>query len=257
MGRHGFFLLLFFIFLFSVNVWGNNEIIHDFQGKCGKCHLNTPEKGKKLLFTRDENALCLPCHEGIKGLSHPVGMVPKRMVPAVFPLNWKGEITCVTCHFAHSGKKGNFFFLRTVHRGEVFCRKCHRQFVRLLSLHSGESDSAHFGTRYRELSLEGEVDTLSIKCLTCHDGSTATDNMINYKKSGSYSHSPGRGVSHPIGLLYKETGAFVKVADLDKRIKLFGGRVGCGSCHNPYSKARFKLVITGKNARLCLACHRK
>ena len=68
------------------------------------------------------------------------------------------------------------------------------------------------------------------------------------------------GVSHPIGVSTPRrsasTGRLSDVSELSSAIKLFGGLVGCGSCHNPYSKQHSELVMSNEK-RLCLACHVK
>ena len=53
----------------------------------------------------------------------------------------------------------------------------------------------------------------------------------------------------------KKDTSFRDKAVLDKRIRLFNGKVGCGSCHNPYSKNAKFLVIETEGGRLCLSCH--
>ncbi|MBI5970861.1 MAG: hypothetical protein HY884_06875, partial [Deltaproteobacteria bacterium] len=44
---------------------------------------------------------------------------------------------------------------------------------------------------------------------------------------------------------------------LPKQIKLFGGKIGCATCHDPFSKGHSRLVISNRKSALCLACHRK
>jgi predicted CXXCH cytochrome family protein len=42
---------------------------------------------------------------------------------------------------------------------------------------------------------------------------------------------------------------------LDRRVRLFDRRVGCGSCHSPYAEGRALLVMSNVRSRLCLSCH--
>jgi predicted CXXCH cytochrome family protein len=44
-------------------------------------------------------------------------------------------------------------------------------------------------------------------------------------------------------------------AIIDSRIKLFDNRVGCTSCHSPFSGEAKLLVMSNRNSNLCLSCH--
>jgi predicted CXXCH cytochrome family protein len=68
--------------------------------------------------------------------------------------------------------------------------------------------------------------------------------------------------SHPIGVVYDDArgrqGAktdLKPIAMVDRRIRFFNGKVGCGSCHNPYSTIEKRLVMSDRGSELCLACH--
>jgi hypothetical protein len=69
--------------------------------------------------------VCRRCHpiEAI-GLTHPVGVAakPTTMVPDYFPTLRGGIMTCVTCHFAHGGKRQ--YFARS---DTISCKTCHRE----------------------------------------------------------------------------------------------------------------------------------
>jgi len=69
--------------------------------------------------------VCRRCHptEAI-GLTHPVGVAakPTTMVPDYFPTLRGGVMTCVTCHFAHGGKRQ--YFARS---DKIGCKTCHRE----------------------------------------------------------------------------------------------------------------------------------
>mgnify|MGYP000943717110 CR=1 FL=1 len=67
---------------------------------------------------------------------------------------------------------------------------------------------------------------------------------------------------HPIGILMRassrtQDGDFRLASPnrLDRRIRLFDGAVGCGSCHSVYSKERSHLVMSNRGSALCLNCH--
>ena len=248
----------------SIVIWSEQEVVHDFTGRCSGCHLNDPEKDGKLIFTKDIDNLCSQCHDEGRGLSHPVGVKPSFRLPPEFPLDWKGELTCDTCHVAHaSDSKSERFLLRTRLVGELFCRSCHEVSIEGIALHRTGIETAHIGSHYtNRMRIYDTIDELSMKCLNCHDASLGDDTGIQVAGSESYSHKRSIGVSHPIGsdyymVSYRHQGAYVKPEDLDKRIKLFNGKVGCGSCHNPYSKEHFQLVMSNEGSKLCFACHNK
>ncbi len=246
-----------------VYLWSQKTGFHDFSGKCDDCHLTTPKKGKAPIFRNDISFLCNQCHQEIIDISHPVGMKPSMAVPSVYPLDWKGNLTCISCHIVHEDNiKSGKFLLRTPLLGEVFCRECHvitdNEGV---DIHKSTIDMAHLGKRYVENTQGDVIDELSIRCLNCHDAVFAQDSLVSNVKSGAYTHKENIGLTHPIGVDYVAlaswSGAYTPYVSLDKRIKLFNNKVGCGSCHNPYSTRHFQLVMSNEHSALCYACHRK
>lgn len=256
----GIFILFFGLLSIRIYVFSQWSSYHNFEDKCIDCHLTVPEKGQSsLLFTRDISILCIKCHEGQTELSHPVDMRPSMKIPAGFPLDWKGDVTCNTCHTTHEAGSGKYH-LRSSLRGEALCLSCHSGFDEGIGLHRGRVDSAHIGkgieSRYIPGSLDKYLDDISIQCLTCHDGISAGDSPVG-KPEAKYSHGDELRLSHPIGVLYEETPAYRRIKELPAGIRLFAGRVGCASCHNPYSKRHFELVMSNERSALCLACHLK
>ncbi|MCL4537222.1 MAG: cytochrome c3 family protein, partial [Nitrospirae bacterium] len=74
--------------------------------------------------------------------------------------------------------------------------------------------------------------------------------------SGIWNH--GNGVSHPIGTDYMKAyrkGRLKHPSSINPAIRLFNGRLGCGSCHNMYSREKKHLVTSNKGSALCLSCH--
>ncbi len=247
---------------YSISQW---ESYHNFEGRCLDCHLTVPEKSERhAAFKKDISAMCLDCHRDEQQLSHPVDVKPSMAVPANFPLDWKGEVTCATCHPVHDDGFGNFH-LRSRASGQGFCIMCHGELEQ--EMHKASIGTAHVsettGARFELLELGNALDELSIKCLSCHDALTAGDAIVENKTvKGLFHNSNDIGVSHPIGISYIETrrrykGAYRPTTDLPPQIKLFGGLVGCGSCHNPYSKLHSELVMSNEKSALCLACHVK
>lgn len=104
---------------------------------------------------------------------------------------------------------------------------------------------AHFQSKYISMGYGQELDPTSKNCITCHDGTYASSVSIN---AGTWQHSGGMGTSrldnskHPIGIDYEVSRKkYGRKTDLrpinlvDKRLHLFDGKLGCGTCHNPYS----------------------
>jgi len=124
--------LLFFIIMVMLFTMPEKAAGHNFIGKvgCFECHEKLPLKKAALLLRPDIEKVCMKCHNLENRLSHPVGAVPKTLVPLDMPLDKEGRITCVTCHDVHmpainklTGKKT--YYLRRVSKGKKFCYACH------------------------------------------------------------------------------------------------------------------------------------
>ncbi|GMR04215.1 MAG: hypothetical protein BMS9Abin23_0106 [Thermodesulfobacteriota bacterium] len=258
-------ILVTFVF-FVGYVYSVRDDYHDFQGRCTDCHITTPGKGDKALtFVKDISFMCDGCHEDVKKLSHPVDVKPSMDVPSMLPLDWKGGITCITCHRAHKGAYGEAH-LRVRARAQGFCMFCHSGLED--QLHKVGAGSAHLKSTYNAVFREGAIpgivlDELSLKCMSCHDATFATQTLVeNRAMTLSFHDATAIGLSHPIGVSYLEAkrkyhGAYRDIEDLPSQVKLFGGTVGCGSCHSPYSSEHAQLVMTNDGSALCLACHVK
>ena len=260
------------LLLSSALVYSKWKKTHDFgQGECGICH----GAGSTSITGETYSGLtkrCMTCHTTLydKGYMHPVDMTPKNVrVPLDFPLSPSGNLTCSTCHDVHAepetpfGKKS--YFLRRYEKGKSFCDLCHRDTDTLTGGHESVFREAHFDSKYMASDMETEIDTMSRNCLSCHDGSLAQSITV---KVGKWQHAQDflehdKGGMHTIGMKYRDVEHSNKKAMLrpfdkiDKRIRLFGdGKVGCGSCHDPYSTLPKKLVIEATGSKLCFACHK-
>ena len=229
--------------------------VHNFDGKCDSCHLSLD--GEKMIFIRDIDFLCKDCHRE-NGFSHPSGQKPNMAIPEEFPVDWAGRMTCATCHVVHEEKK---YLLRGSKRGRLFCFSCHEG---TFESHRGIDHQAHSESTASESGSQGigsmtSVDKVSRECMGCHDstlGGAASTNI-----SEVWSH--GSGGSHPIGIDYmralvKSKGSLVPPSRMNRSVKLFEGKVGCGSCHNIFSKENSYLTVKqGRRGKLCLSCHIK
>jgi predicted CXXCH cytochrome family protein len=138
-----------------------------------------------------------------------------------------------------------------------FCRACHEHNGHAPG-HKELAGTAHLGSASKKAGYGGELDPLSASCIACHDGAAASSVEVETRRFYS-EHSSGG--SHPIGIDYGKQGrpprgrGLAPASRLDRRIKLFGGRVGCGTCHDFYSATAGRLVMSNDGSRLCRECH--
>jgi hypothetical protein len=267
------------------------ESPHEFtQSDCFFCHFTLPREGdtEPLRFTDTITRLCSRCHDLTASVSHQVDMVPSREVniPRDMPLDEEGRMTCVTCHDVHKPYRNPLtgertFFLRRDVIGKNFCLACHNseeslKNIRLASAspdsaglipeavsHRPAMDKGHGFARFEVLDPAPELDPLSLACIDCHnDPGSLTRTSLG---QGVWRHAQkGIGLSHPIGMDYyratREHKDLVPFGDLDKRLKLFDGKIGCCTCHDPYAPNDGQALVIGKHRSfqdLCFACHIK
>ncbi len=239
--------------------------------KCRTCHFL--DSGGRIVrgeLTAPVPILCGECHDKIsaEGYMHPTNVRPASVrVPADMPLSDNGELTCCTCHDVHSSYLTPYgtetYLLRRGEIKENFCVICHPDRRSLRAGHMGNLGRAHFTAKYMVSDASQEIDPMSRDCISCHDGSFATSVTI---KVGTWTR--GRGLkrnemgSHPIGVDYEiarighgRNSDLKPIETVDRRIRFFSGKVGCGSCHNPYSKIEKHLVMSDRRSSLCLSCH--
>lgn len=259
MKRYSIIVLL--VLAVAALVYSVRESPHDFRDdECRRCHIDTEGDPKKLVapITR----LCRKCHRrGMRTASHPVDIRPETVrIPRDMPLK-KGKLTCNTCHNVH-GKRYTAFaeksnYLRRTAKGRDFCAACHKVDPLEFS-HIAQLATAHMARKYRVTNPNQPLDPVSINCIGCHDGTLGREvDYVIADGEGFYDHNSG---SHPVGVDYRrsrmEGGGLAPVSQLKKKnIRLFGGRIGCGTCHDPYSKLPGQLVMSNIGSKLCLECH--
>ncbi|GBE05820.1 MAG TPA: hypothetical protein ENH31_04750 [Nitrospirae bacterium] len=226
--------------------------VHNFGDRCNMCHLVDEDKNVfEDIFLKDIDSLCKECHSDL-GLSHPTGMRPAMEMPKGFPLDSAGRLTCATCHGIHGEGP---YLLNWKESGRIFCFLCHGENIE--NLHADAGETAHSSGRYVIIDESISIDNLSMQCMSCHDSSIADDISVGLGR-GAYINE--HGGKHPIGVDFMEAyakGGYTHPSKLAKNIRLFNGKVGCGSCHNTYSKEPYQLAISNEGSALCLACHRK
>lgn len=234
---------------------------HDFAEQCETCHLITPQKaGEELIFNYDIDYVCNHCHEIPGTNSHPSLMVPSMPMPAGFPLDWQGRMTCATCHDPHRENWGvNPALLRGDGvAGRTFCALCHDELQQPGSQHRiAEIVHAKNALTPSREEVGRILDRVSYECIGCHDSAigmarSAGEETLTYA---------GRSMDHPIGMNYREAAQsndeLRPVESLSPLITLVDGKVGCSSCHNQYSHELIMLVMSNKGSDLCMQCHDK
>lgn len=235
---------------------------HTFtKDECFRCHRD-PYSNPKQLVRRPIIEICSPCHQSFLKLStHPVEVRPKNVtVPADMPLNY-GRLTCNTCHFVHAERKTVFgaktyLLRRPTGDMKFFCVSCHEENIANPG-HYDALGSAHIGRKFRVVDAGEGLDSVSIECIGCHDGTIGMSATYSLG-AGDWSHNEGQ---HPIGISYADAMIakkdLVHYSRLDKRLRLYNGKIGCGTCHDMYSTIPGKLVMSNEYSALCMGCHEK
>ena len=259
--------------------------LHHFKLSCFSCHepqsadTNQPlrDRGNVGQVKGDINRLCsaLGCHNFDSLLNHPVGIKPKTTIPKNMPLDRHSRITCLTCHDRPKSSgtlrdiDGGPKRLLRKPAGIQFCSTCHMKIggSMLEQSHWRFSSRAHLGsintqTHQSENSERfiGGIDTESRMCLSCHENITVTIPADSETPNQKWVRRKGQK-DHPIGMDYGRT-ALRKIGRYkfpltDERIRLFKGKLGCGSCHSPYSRIKNNLVKPNLRGALCRTCHSK
>ena len=232
---------------------------HLARADCGGCHLAgndvDPARASKLVGSQE--MLCTRCHERAVKIGHPTGFMPKGPLPAEYPLDWKGELTCTTCHVPHGTEPG---LLRGSKRARAMCLACHDRafFSRMKDAGTSLVISGHLDIGSGRGTLD--IDAHSLHCLGCHASSHAGGGTVSIGRSGVLRHASG-AAPHPIGTYYRDA---LKKGDYhpefalaQKNIMLSEGRISCLSCHEAYKREHGKLVVPMTRSALCLSCHAK
>ncbi|MEW6602144.1 MAG: cytochrome c3 family protein, partial [Nitrospirota bacterium] len=188
---------------------------------------------------------------------HPTDIYPGLSIPKDMPLIG-GKLTCVTCHFVHP-EEGKYlveknYLLRRQARGVFFCNVCHK----LDKKGHIVFENVHRGS-YKVTDNSTRIDRTSLGCIECHD--SYIKGPVNALGAGTWNHF-NKAYNHPIGASYEDISAredrkYRPASMINKEMKLFDGKIGCGTCHNIYSKENYMLVISNRRSSLCLECHIK
>jgi predicted CXXCH cytochrome family protein len=270
--------------LFAQTGLQENIPLHHFQLSCNTCHVsnsidrisNNEDNTNVGNVKGDINKLCTSsgCHDFEPSLNHPVGIKPKDTIPKDMPLDDYSRITCLTCHDdSESSDTLNYFNdsrerLLSRPEGIQFCASCHTEMggTKQEQSHWQFTTRAHLGSINLQSTIFDDyaqiidgIDLESRTCLSCHD-----DVLVNIPPRNETRRQRAlrwRDISdHPIGMNYnnivsRQPGDYKPL--FDQEIRLFNGKVGCGSCHNFYSQPKKNPVMRNQISALCLKCHNR
>jgi len=256
--KKGLFIIFPLLIAVVAVVYGLSGQAHQFSDdKCVLCHSDVKVSPGSIKPTI--TLACRACHMKLEQKkSHPSDVYPTMTVPEDMPLT-DGKLTCITCHFVHPEDgmpdlTEDHLFLRRQTRGIYFCTICHRIDKNRHIVY----ENVHAGT-YKVTDRTTRIDSVSLECIECHDiYARSGDEPLG---AGTWNHS-NKDYNHPIGVSYnkitsKKTHKYRPESTLNREVRLFNGKIGCGTCHNIYSREKKMLVINNRGSRLCLECHIK
>jgi predicted CXXCH cytochrome family protein len=216
------------------------------------------------------------------------------LVSAAVLVGWSGSAlgaqdVANTKHNLSTGAPGTNSFVATAGFGSdricVFCHTPHFANDTVgVALWNRTTQTGSF-TMYSSDTIDMDIDAqptgVSLACLSCHDGQTAFDALLNFPGAGLAEGTPaftftadnlstsangniGLDLSndHPISVTYDNTTGTgdpqFNAAGTLTTAQLYDGKVQCPSCHDPH-EADIATFLRNDNAgsSLCLECHIK
>lgn len=232
---------------------------HPVEMACETCHLAgkavSPEQAHLLVASQEK--LCGTCHQTQRQVSHPSGFVPRNKLPSDYPADWKGDLTCSTCHEVHGKTRG---LMRGTRLGREFCLACHdtKFFVRMRDQGASMMETGHLDAR--SFVTNARLDAYSRQCMECHGGSGDNrDSRTTRVDQNMVVRHGTTSLNHPVGASYAAAvkfGGYRAASKLSQKVMLPGGLVSCVSCHEGFSANHGRLVISsGNKSALCMECH--
>ena len=176
---------------------------HPVDMDCRDCHLaqGAIDPSNANILIASQEVLCSGCHQNALTASHPTGIKPSSPMPQQFPLDWKGDLTCSTCHNVHAGSPKK---LRVQQAGRALCESCHAAefFARMKD---GGTSVMSFGHLDARASLSGDIDNFSIQCMACHE---LLAGNLQVRVSGRVMRHDNNRINHPVGMRYADSVSF-------------------------------------------------
>jgi predicted CXXCH cytochrome family protein len=236
-------------------VFGSGGGQHLQNTDCAGCHLGGKNAvgQQAAMLVGSQEALCGRCHPNAIKLSHPSGFQPKAKLPDAYPLDWKGDLTCSSCHDVHGSAPG---LLRGTRQGKDLCFACHdAAFFKKMRDGGASLMVGHLASGVD--SQAPALDVYSRQCMECHGNSGDPKLLTSIDRNGIARHVDG-SVNHPVGANYQKAstfGGYRPRAVVERRLMLPNGLVSCVSCHHGYLQEHGKLVVTRAESKLCYECH--
>lgn len=228
---------------------------HLDKSNCAQCHLagmNVTAQQAGLLVASQE-ALCGKCHPASIQVSHPSGFQPKTAPPARYPLDWKGDLTCSTCHEVHGSGHG---LMRAGVTGKPLCLACHHPDFFSSMRDGGASLTSGHLAKGVDVNAPA-LDAYSGKCMESHGASATPRLATSIDRNGVVRHA-GQSLNHPIGMSYQKAVAFGgdrARSVLERKLLLPDGKVSCVSCHAGFQKEHGKLLVVMNQSKRCFERH--
>jgi predicted CXXCH cytochrome family protein len=165
--------------------------------------------------------------------------------------------TCIYCHHPHSGNVVSTSLL--------------------WNRNADTTTYTTYTTARVTLNDDGDdlgANTPSRLCMSCHNGTTALNSVINAGGKtlvsntadditptvGIASDTAGLSNDHPVGIDYSDANAATGATLVDTPVGVIlpNDQVECSSCHEPHTTTYGKFLrISNANSALCVACHEK
>ena len=163
--------------------------------------------------------------------------------------SWSGGETCIVCHTPHNADQ-------TIVASPLWN---HQVTSSVYELYSSATMDATMG----------QPAGVSRLCLSCHDGTVATDSYGGTEGTAFITGSANVGTdlsgNHPVGITWSHQtveGCGTQCHDLSNgtftyEVAFYDGKVECASCHDPHNNTvePHMLRVTLAGSELCLYCH--
>ena len=115
------------------------------------------------------------------------------------------------------------------------------------------------------MATEGDPTSVSLVCLSCHDGVTSSNTLLKTRSARYGGH--GMFKAHPISITYNRSRSLDFHRGEPTNIKglplyeaadsqAYYGQMECASCHNPHDATNGTyLRVKNERSSLCLRCH--